>query len=291
MKITAPKTKVLFPSCSSQNSFDFHPDISNIGEIMEIRGKKYCLVGSYENDIGGGPCTTYLTREIPDYLIERQIGEGSHGTVWAGREKDNANNVVCIKIAKPGYESELRQEFRILRSMNHPNIICPEVLFEENDKLCMVLPYYQASAFAIKGKCNTLQIRRFCESIGNAIVHLHRLGYSHNDISLSNILISQNGDFVLSDFSSATKGTYDIDDLKLGCAAMELITGKKFIIFKYHTEKMIEESIDEAGITDEQLRGFLMQRFQSVPNAQWLHNSTNNALKENCSDFSIVERD
>ena len=80
-------------------------------------------------------------REIPDYIIENQIGEGSHGTVWLGRKKEN-NQIVCIKIAKPGFESALRHEFQILRSIKHQNIICPEVIFDENEKVCMVMPYY-----------------------------------------------------------------------------------------------------------------------------------------------------
>lgn len=37
-------------------------DIDNVyGQVMKVGDKDYRIVGSYENDIGGGPCTTYIT--------------------------------------------------------------------------------------------------------------------------------------------------------------------------------------------------------------------------------------
>ena len=57
-------------------------DFPDVGKTLEIDGKRYCAVNGHENDVGGGPCATYIMREIPDYIIENQIGEGSHGTVW-----------------------------------------------------------------------------------------------------------------------------------------------------------------------------------------------------------------
>ena len=276
-------------------------DFPDVGKTREIDGKRYCAVNGYENDVGGGPCATYIIREIPDYIIENQIGEGSHGTVWLGREKEN-NQIVCIKIAKPGFESALRHEFQILRSIKHQNIICPEVIFDENEKVCMVMPYYPGTAFAIKGKCDSLQVWRFCESMRSALSILHHhFRYLHNDISLSNILVSQDGDFILSDLSNVTKGSsYDIDYWKLGCAAMELITGKQFIVYKYHSDTFIEDSINDTGITDDKLRQFLMYCFSFSPDMpgrlDWINNSQGELSKDiivwtMVNDFSVIERD
>lgn len=109
------------------------------------------------------------------------------------------------------------------------------------------------------------------------------------------------GNFILSDLSNVTKGSsYDIDYWKLGCAAMELITGKQFIVYKYHSDTFIEDSINDTGITDDKLRQFLMYCFSFSPDMpgrlDWINNTQEELSKDiivwtMVNDFSVIERD
>lgn len=113
----------------------------------------------------------------------------------------------------------------------------------------MVLPYYSQSSFAIKGQCDMLRVWRFCESIANALEYLHNKGIGHNDISLPNVLIGKDGFFILSDFSNNQKSlSFDEDNWKFGCAIMELVSGKHYVSYKYHTSEMLDIDINVSSI-------------------------------------------
>ena len=200
--------------------------------------------------------------DTPRYVLDHQIGEGAHGNVWLAHDSENGSEV-CVKIAKPDAEYRLKKEFEVLRQWNHPSIVHPLDLYVDGGKFCLAMPYYKQSAFALKGQCDLRLVRSFCESMTSALAYLRQRGYSHNDISLSNILVGPDNRFILTDFSCMVQGDYYEDDAwKLGCSILELVTGKPFVAFTYHSPEMIDQELDRVGFRDVQVRESIQQCFQ-----------------------------
>lgn len=190
----------------------------------------------------------YLHKENPDYHVVRQIGEGSHSTVWLAQRNDVYESAiikgqVCIKRAKEGYESRLVTEYNLLSIIHHPTIIKPiEIIAQEDNTVSIVFPYYLQSAYALKGRCDILTVWRFCECISGALEYLHDMGLAHNDVKLSNILVDSEGRFILSDLSVAETSThFEADDIGFGSAIMELITGETCFWTVMPPDRIIQE--------------------------------------------------
>lgn len=87
------------------------------------------------------------------YQIIEHIGEGSFGKVYKARRKNTGFTVAMKFIAKHGKSEKdiknLRQEIRILRNLNHENIILMFDAFETERDFCVVTEYAQGELFEI----------------------------------------------------------------------------------------------------------------------------------------------
>ena len=226
--------------------------------------EEFSFRGKLQRRITHHYCVENHRPDVPYYVLERQIGEGTHGTVWAAHDLNG--NPVCVKIAKPDAEYRLRQEYEVLNQLRHPSIIRPIDLYEKDGKTCLVLPYYEETAFVLKGKCNPEEVRRFCESMTSALAYLHGKGFSHNDLSLSNVLITSDHQFILTDFSCLLQGeSFEDDDWRLGCATIELMTGRPYVAFTYCSDAMLEKEFTQAGIRDKELMQLVRRCFGTRP--------------------------
>ncbi|MCQ2181971.1 MAG: protein kinase family protein [Bacteroidales bacterium] len=244
---------------------DFSPyDESRIGFHQD--GRKFKILDSYVNGIGdGGLCglTSYIIKDIYDYTIEKQIGEGSHGSLWKAHYINDSGEreIVCIKMAKPGFEDALKKEYETLKVWNHPCIISPIDLYEDNGKICMVMPYYEKTAFSIKGKCDNLSAWRFCESMASALEYIHNRGMVHKDVKLSNILVGPEDRYILSDFSCMTKSASIIeDDWMFGRSIFELVTGKPAPSFNLE-----DRELDHYFIRDSEMKSLIKFCMKEIP--------------------------
>jgi len=71
----------------------------------------------------GGYCPIKIGMIINNYTIEKFMGEGSYSQVW--RALDKKNNIVILKIHKGNKKDNTVgiNEYKILETLNHPNII------------------------------------------------------------------------------------------------------------------------------------------------------------------------
>lgn len=240
-------------------------DESRIGHHGD--GRKFKILRSYVNDIGGGPdgSISYIIKDIYDYSIEKQIGEGSHGSVWKAYfiNDSGKKETVCIKMAKPGFEEALKKEYETLKVWNHPCIISPIDLYDDNGKICMVMPYYEKTAFSIKGKCDMLLAWRFCESLASALEYIHSKGLVHKDVKLSNILVGPEDRFILSDFSCMTKDISTTeDDWMFGQSILELVTGESVPSWIGNLEDI---DFNYYGIKDSEMKSLIKFCLKKTP--------------------------
>ena len=79
------------------------------------------------------------------YEVLHIIGEGSFGRVFKGRDR-KTNSFVALKLIPKVGKSEkdisaLRQEFKIQKQLDHPNIVKVVDAFETNNELIVVTEF------------------------------------------------------------------------------------------------------------------------------------------------------
>ncbi|KAJ8913941.1 hypothetical protein NQ315_015178, partial [Exocentrus adspersus] len=133
------------------------------------------------------------------YDFKEEIGHGSYGTVISTIEKQTGKNY-AIKIVNKcttgaNQLEELYSEIKILKSVDHPNIIHLERVYESPRKIYMVLERCLNSlhtAFKIHKSYTEKDTRKIVKQLVNAVYYLHKHDIVHRDIKLENILLADN---------------------------------------------------------------------------------------------------
>lgn len=133
-----------------------------------------------------------------EYLILDELGEGSYGIVLKVAHKITQNIRALKIIKKLNLEKEfsktkLYDEIKILKGVDHPNIIKIFEFFEDEENYYMVTEYCPEGDLARKIE----KIKFFSErnvkillfQILSAVCYLHSMKIIHGDLKLENILI------------------------------------------------------------------------------------------------------
>lgn len=144
-------------------------------------------------------------------LIE-QKGRGSFGEVWLALDL-NTDVEVAVKIYvamdERGLE-DFKKEFQVSFELNHSNLLHSNYLgiSKEDNAPYLVMPYCpNGSAMKLAGKITEDQMWVFIRDVSNGLAYLHAQTppIVHQDIKPDNILISKNGDYVITDFGISHK--------------------------------------------------------------------------------------
>lgn len=172
-----------------------------------------------DNQTGGsGGITTHEMMQgqqavnIADFELLKVLGRGAFGKVMQVKKKDDGK-VYAMKILKKqailsrNQVEHTKAERKILQTLQHPFLMTLRYAFQSNDKLYLVLDYFQGGElfFHLKSK------RRFCEEtarlyvaeIAMAFGHLHGSGVIYRDLKPENILLDDGGHVCLTDFGLA----------------------------------------------------------------------------------------
>ncbi|KYQ91210.1 putative protein serine/threonine kinase [Tieghemostelium lacteum] len=146
---------------------------------------------------------------MENYKITKQIGSGVYGEVLRGVNLKTLE-IVAIKRMKKKFNNwndclQLR-EIKVLRELNHPNIVkLKDVILEGND-LFLVFEYLENNLYEIiKDRSKLLpesKIRNIIYQIIQALHSMHQHNYFHRDLKPENILLL-NETVKLADFGLA----------------------------------------------------------------------------------------
>lgn len=199
------------------------------------------------------------------------IGRGTFGSVYEATNRetgglcamkevdiipDDSKSAECIK--------QLEQEIKVLRSLEHPNIV--QYLGSEivEDRFCIYLEYIHPGSINkyVRDHCAAVTecvVRNFTRHIVSGLAYLHSTKTVHRDIKGANLLVDASGIVKLADFglskhlagqaiNLSMKGSphwmapevlqsvlrndanpelaYAVDIWSLGCTVIEMLTGK-----------------------------------------------------------------
>lgn len=146
------------------------------------------------------------------YFLERLLGRGNFSEVWLA--KDTKTDIqVALKIYAPATGLDdaglnvLAREFAVVVNANHKNLLKPLYYDSFDRKPFLVLPFCKdGSIMKSVGKFTENDAWRLLRDGASGLAWLHGMNppVIHQDIKPDNIMIGENGDFMITDFGVST---------------------------------------------------------------------------------------
>lgn len=146
------------------------------------------------------------------YFLERLLGRGNFSEVWLA--KDTKTDIeVALKIYAPATGLDdaglnvFAREFSLVVNANHKNLLKPLYYDSFDRKPYLVLPFCrEGSVMKSVGKFTEADAWRFIRDVASGLAFLHRMNppVIHQDIKPDNVMIGENGDFMITDFGVST---------------------------------------------------------------------------------------
>ncbi|KAJ3057498.1 MAP microtubule affinity-regulating kinase 1 [Rhizophlyctis rosea] len=181
-------------------------------------------------------------RYVGNYEILRTIGEGSFAKVKLGVHRLTGEKVAIKVIDKdrlPDAYSlrHVHREARIMRLLDHPNIVQLYEVMETKREVMLVLEYAGGGEvldyIVAHGRLRESEAKRFMAMILDALIHCHSMNVVHRDLKAENLLLSSDNCIKISDFGLSN--IFDPTKTLTTCcgspvySAPELIEGKRYV--------------------------------------------------------------
>ncbi|XP_044019296.1 uncharacterized protein LOC122859676 [Aphidius gifuensis] len=141
--------------------------------------------------------------------IIKKLGQGTYGKVQLGINKETGQEVAIKTIKKCKIETEadlirIRREIQIMSSVQHPNIIHIYEVFENREKMVLVMEYAAGGELydylSERKVLSEEEARRIFRQITIAVFYCHKHKICHRDLKLENILLDLTGNAKIADF-------------------------------------------------------------------------------------------
>ena len=145
------------------------------------------------------------------YQLVRLLGRGGFSEVWLA--KDSYTRLeIAIKVYAPGQGMdtdglvEFSQELAGVFNLNHTNLLKPTHVDAWEGMPYLILPYCaQGSIVKRVGKMSEDEIWKLIHDVASGLAYLHEHSIVHQDIKPDNILMDDNGHYLITDFGISTK--------------------------------------------------------------------------------------
>jgi serine/threonine protein kinase len=153
---------------------------------------------------------------IEDYKLEDLLGKGSYGEVYKATHIENGKEVAIkmydkYKMSEANKKKSMLNEIRLLKKLDHPNLIKLHAVHETPSKIYLVMDLVKGVALSeysrslCKHKLDEFECKKIFKQIIKAVDHLHSKNICHRDIKLENILITKDDVVKILDFGFAVK--------------------------------------------------------------------------------------
>jgi serine/threonine protein kinase len=159
---------------------------------------------------------TWTGQTLGSYKIIGLIGRGGSGRVYRARhtflERDAAIKVLRADLdAIDEHHERFLQEARTIAQMRHPHIVQLYDFGKIEDTYYMVMEHIEGDSLEAKlravhsgGRLLTgVEVWRIIKQMGEALTYIHEQGVIHRDIKPANVLMTKDGNVIVSDFGVA----------------------------------------------------------------------------------------
>lgn len=145
------------------------------------------------------------------YELKKFKGSGSFGEVWLATDTSLGIDVavkVYISLDKSGVEEFVR-EYKTAYGLKHPNLLAADHFDVWESRPYLVMKYCPEGSAADKvGSVTEPEAWRYIHDVASGLAYLHALEPEpiiHQDIKPDNILIDEQGNYLISDFGISKK--------------------------------------------------------------------------------------
>jgi serine/threonine-protein kinase len=157
---------------------------------------------------------------IANYEIDRELGRGGMGVVYAARDP-RLDRHVALKVllpefaADPSYEMQFLGEARSAAKFSHPNIVTVYEAGRFRGRLFMAMEFVQGEALENYVRAGTplspAKVLDIAHQVTTAVEVMHAAGMHHSDIKPANLMMTGGSTVKILDFGLARPATAPID--------------------------------------------------------------------------------
>jgi serine/threonine protein kinase len=193
-----------------------------------------------------GPCDVVRPLHLEDYELLGELGRGGMGVVYKARDRQHGEVVAlkCVLSATPSSLYRLKQEFRALADVVHPNLVALHELRMDEGSLYFTMEFVDGTDLlsyvrqaelardeqatgayvpsppsppsdATPGQYSQRapglsdaqldRLRDALRQLASGIITLHAAGKLHRDLKPSNVMVTPQGRVVILDFGLAAE--------------------------------------------------------------------------------------
>ncbi|HTR51969.1 MAG TPA: protein kinase, partial [Kofleriaceae bacterium] len=161
-------------------------------------------------DAGSGPAAELVAgTQLGKYRLERQLGAGGMGIVWAAHDPD-LERAVAIKVlhradADPTQRARLLREARAMARLKHPNVLTVYEVNSAGERDYIVMELVEGTNLDawLKAGPPRAEVYQAILAAGRGLSAAHAAGIVHRDFKPHNVLRSRDGRVLVTDFGLA----------------------------------------------------------------------------------------